>query len=361
MALGALAILLILGAGRAGAKGGKPGAPPAPADTGTIYSMVYDGDPVLYSMNPDGSDRTALGVQGWDPSEPSTAVHGGLRWFLQFRPVGSATYPNGIARRELFAASEDGSFVYQLTDDADLEPSSLDGNEWYRAEPRWAADGSVTDAKVSYLAQRWAQDVNGDWYVAEWGLYVLGIDADDLASHDPSSPTWIPVVFDRAGEGGTRLYAQGYDWAPDGTSFVYKRRGENEGFWRADHDAVSGTWSTVYLLDDDVWNPRWSPSGARLVFTTRFLNGSGGVEISIDSMDPYDPSDRITLIEPPGSSRSVGRTARLPFWSPHETNIAYQLEEWQFKQHRIDYYVYRATADGTDGTKLAPGMLLGWR
>ncbi|MHC4579770.1 MAG: hypothetical protein ACYTED_20520, partial [Planctomycetota bacterium] len=83
-------VMLVLGAGLALAKkGGKPPPDPEPPlDSGTIYFYLSG---TIHQMDPDGTNVTALSSQlyagDWDLAEPSKALHGGERWFLQPMPI----------------------------------------------------------------------------------------------------------------------------------------------------------------------------------------------------------------------------------------------------------------------------------
>ena len=99
------------GGGKGG--GGKGGAVPP----GVVY--VYNrGD--VYSMKSDGKEQTFLFHNEGFTFEPSHRRHGGLRWFLQFRPIAGQTYPDGVTRHELFAINELGQ-ARQLSNDPNLQ------------------------------------------------------------------------------------------------------------------------------------------------------------------------------------------------------------------------------------------------
>jgi Tol biopolymer transport system component len=260
------------------------------------------------------------------------------------------SYPNGIARHELFAVCEGGTAV-QLTSDAALEPDNLGQTpEFTSARPRWCD----ADTQVSYLAKRWSGGV-----VVAWGIYTLTIQPDSLHLHAAGSPARIGVDLVLApyeGRGG--LLNAPYDWKPDGTAFVFKARGgsASKGLWRA--DSTSSGWSATRLTSGDEFEVRWSPaSTARIVFES----GTG----DIDSMDPYDPSDRTTVIEDPWT-RNKNLKVFCPCWSPSGTHIVYDDQRWSTDPRKAFADVYRATATGGDDTNLtddtdAGVTTLGWR
>ena len=95
--------------------GGKPGGGDGGGSvgTGTIYYNVYNEG--LWSMNPDGSDKTPLPVGG----VPSMALHpedGGGRWFLQFQKV-DGSYPIIMLPAEFWWGGPDDLEAVSFTGD----------------------------------------------------------------------------------------------------------------------------------------------------------------------------------------------------------------------------------------------------
>ncbi len=101
--------------------------------------------------------------------------------------LGNREYDSGNPRHGLFAVTAEGNAV-QLTNDSDIEPNNLDS--WIYGGGvlhgmQWAACDGVANGKVSYLAVRWESEA-----IAEYGIYVLELDPDNLASH-----TAVPADF----------------------------------------------------------------------------------------------------------------------------------------------------------------------
>jgi len=357
-----LVAALLLGGGLVLAKGGgKPKPPPDPVDTGVIYLEVAEvgGGQLLYQMNPDGSGLTALSnvpaveapAWGGRPRVPSHALHGLERWFLMFREVTDDAYPSTNPRFELFAVSESGTSV-QLTDgetnDASgarveiVEPNSLNGlDHEARADQRWATDGNVADGKVSYLGGTWAWDsVAEEWYVREWGVYVLTIDPDDLESHTPARPARLPIELQLKDAQPGLFVNTEHSWAPDGKSVAYRK----QGIRRADY--ADGSWTTAELTSDGYW-PEWSPDPD--VSRILFIGGN-----SIEVMNS-DGTGRTTVLSG-GTNKKLYLQLQRTGWSPNASHIQYELlTEWNMDKWEIDVCI--AEADGSGATNLTTGIL----
>jgi len=352
-----LATLVLISPGSVDAK--KPvKPPPSPVDGGTIYYVAGEN---LCAMNPDGTGKTVLMACSWlDACEPSATLHycathdADERWFLMVRPCGSDTYPNGIARHELFAVCEGGA-AYRLTDDADLEPSNLPGTtrlDLSRARPRWFAD----DGGVSYLAKRWVQQSDGSWVVGEWGLHTLSVDPEKLSTHVPASPSFVDVsmALSNADQWHGGLLLTEYDWKPDGKAFVHRRYGG----LRLAESGDEG-WVETQLTDDVGWNPRWSPTASLVVFTSE----AGDIE----TLDPFDPTDRETLIPDPDDKKKGKHYVWLPLWSPNGTHLAFCHGYSAVQDGKSYSDLRRAASDGSDEVNLTDDTdawvepILGWR
>jgi hypothetical protein len=353
--LAALAVLVLcLSVGPAEAKK-PPKPPPPPVDSGTIYLALPVDAP--YRMDPDGTDLTQLTAVG-DPSpeygvtiEASDELHGDERWFLQFRPYDSdpeddvtERYPTGTIRHELYAVSETGTAV-RLTADLTLEPDNVPGNSSdpgdesfsLRAVARWSTNGTVVDGKVSWLAKRWAKDANDEWYISEWGLYVVTLDPDDLGTDATLdlTPSRIDIDFYLHETTWGGLLNFRYDWSPAGTSIVYALRyGDVGRLYRADESA--GSWA---LTDLQTYGeaPRWSPTGDLIA-----VQRGGG----IGTLTPSGSNP--TTIVP------VERDIRMahPIWSPSGTHLIYQRSRFVDNPRKNFSDIYRVEVDGDNPTNL---------
>lgn len=349
-----MAALLVLNGGLAFAD--KPDKDPPPP--GTIYFGVYDdGILMAYKMSGDGSGKTLISIPVEFVSVPSTALHVGERWFLGFQEVSGTPYPNGEARKELFAVSETGITV-QLTDDPSLEPNIIEGSS---ACPRWATHMGIVDGKVSYLAKRWYGGV-----VIEHGLYEAYIDPEGLPHHSTVEPLLTVVEWHLQNpdewHGGVLLGE--YDWSPGGLEIVYSNFGWNGskytwlGLWRAEAD--TGIENQLTL---DGWCPCWSPDGNKIVFHGPSASGESGYDI--DKMNA-DGTGRMTIIpNPPDSGWTI--MVNNPCWSPTGDHVIYQHRKFRWGHGKIwsNHNIHRATAEGGDETDLtkdigALAFPIGW-
>ncbi len=112
-------------------------------------TICYRYQNLTWTMNSDGTGKTALpsavGVYG----VASRALHGGHRWFLQTLAIPGETCPSGQPRYELFAVRDDGesSVTGQLTNEPALERN---GATPYRCT--WKPG----DGQISMVARRWS-------------------------------------------------------------------------------------------------------------------------------------------------------------------------------------------------------------
>ena len=345
------AAVLVLGTGAALA--GKP--PPAPADTGWIYYYQANGwtQRELWVMDPEGGSKAkALPSLFSKPAafpRPTHALHGGKRWFLDLRPVGTDCYgTSAILRHEYFAVTAAGDSV-QLTSSTDLQPNcSVDGEAphsvgWWCDMRLWAANGGNLDGKISFLACRW---VGGSQQAA--GLYTLDISwTNDVpaAVGVPALVSTVPVStwYDAPAQ----HYQMGltYDWSPDGTKVVTADGyGTDPGLYC---QAVASTSRTLLVGDGWCGSPVWSSAGkiafGYMVTPTQYAR-------VLQTINP-DGSGRKTIVNAPSDADSfIGS----PHWSPQGTYLVYSFNDNTPANARAVFTaIYRVTADGGSRKTLA--------
>jgi serine/threonine protein kinase/Tol biopolymer transport system component len=268
--------------------GGVPGvtnttAKPA-ALAGVIYFKVYGR---LHSMRPDGSNKTRLpdNVHG----EPSRALHGGHRWFLDVREVAGEPYPTGTKRAELFAVRDDGdeTVTVQLTDKPDLEPGT---------SLRWTRDpeSRVVDSAISWSGRLWDRGTTN----STPGIYLARIAFDDAGNVRAGAVRpEQPLVA-----GGSE-----HDWSPDARRIVFSTGRELQVFER-------DTGRTTTLTAGS--QPAWSPDGTRIAFQESLK------AIRTIRLDGSDLRTLITRTNYPGVT-TLGRDYSRPLWSPDGEQVLY--------------------------------------
>jgi hypothetical protein len=208
--------------GKPGGRGGGGGETPA----GVVYFYLAG---QMHTMNADGGAKAALpaNVAG----EPSQALHGGHRWFLDVRFV-VGVYPDGTDRRELFAVRDDGNeaLTVQLTDDSQLKLLEETGNHL----SRWSVDAGdfadpgddVTDGLASWRAVRFS--ASGEPDASSSGIYAMPVFFDGAGDVDLLAMLAAPQLVVSSGviddpQNGAMPDIISHDWSPDGQFVVYRQ------------------------------------------------------------------------------------------------------------------------------------------
>jgi hypothetical protein len=268
------AALSLLGAGVASLRAAPP--------PGTIY---YKNAGSLWRMSADGTGKTALPIQdtGGAP-EPTYALHGGRRWFLQMEPVPAE------GGRRLLAFPDDGGDAVVLVDD----PAVAVGNDF-----AWTVDdGALAYDAIDFTEPgqpvgrvfRLAVDFDANGVpaasglsdpVLETGVRTVGAITESRIFGLSFSPT-----ADRLAFGEMRSSLNGYDvhvtnlstgarsliaadgshpaWSPDGTKVLFSK-----GTLLATVSPSGSNLKTVAKADS--WSSYvgpldWAPDGSALVF-----------------------------------------------------------------------------------------------
>ena len=305
-----------------GGGGGGGEVPP-----GTIY-FTLSGQ--LHTMNGDGANKAP--VPGDVHGEPSHALHGDQRWYLEVRFIADEFYPDGGERRELFAVTEAGDAV-QLTDQADLEPVT----SFTLGATRWAPG----DAFVSWVALRW-DPISG--MPVDAGVYVAEVDYDAVSGNviglvaqplDPMVPTAFVEDFDEV----WRPLVRTHDWSPDQTAIVYDTV-DSELFTA---DTFTGD-SFVLTNTTGVGLPVWSPDGSKIAFQVPVA--------SIATINPDGSGEKI-IIKRKGHSLAG---ASIPGWSPTGEHLIYRWHDSTTQGGFEPPDVYRAAANGGGKTNLTADL-----
>jgi Tol biopolymer transport system component len=245
-----------------------------------VYTIIghLPGDPDIYTVNPDGSEATALtSSPGADySSQPAWSPDGTKIAFTRvlFRQPPADC---GFVCADVFVMNGDGTGVARLTND---------GNS---SGPSWSPDGS----KLAFhrFPNSFGESGDGDIYTMRTdGTGVTQITSGPASD---SKPAWSPrgdeIAFDRyldiPGDSRVDIHAVRPDgtgdrqivghpaanpnWSPDGSRIAYTSDGE---VWTVNADGTGPRQLTsesspnpeyIFLYNS---NPAWSPDGSKIAF-----------------------------------------------------------------------------------------------
>jgi hypothetical protein len=302
--------------------------PPPNTGGGIIYFIgphdgaTQGGTAVMRTMNSDGSNNRQLGFGLF--GNPSTALHGGHRWFLYHRPIADSYYLDGTQVFELFAYRDDfdsglnnnSTTKVQLTNNIDLQ-----------AQP-WCTAWVPGDLQISFRARRWSGGV-----VVEGGLYTASpvFDANGNITGLVAQPTTpaIPFPLVETAPGDFWPAFEDYSWNPTGDKVVYTEVGTHDLLIA---DLLGNPHQRVFT-GYAMW-PQWSPDGTKIAFTTATL-GIATIKQN---------GTKFTVIISPTSNWSAYR----PYFSPTGSHIAFTGQT----ESPLNLDVNRATATGGNLTDL---------
>jgi TolB protein len=233
----------------------------------------------VFTMNPDGSGQTPLGLFADDPA-----------WSPDGKKIAYANIPPGLSTAQIFVMNSDGSDRTQLTNDP-VEN---------RRDPAWSPDGK----KIVFFAQHSGFTGNE--------IGVMNADGTGLTVVAPglnNDPAWSPdgtkIAFDHFSNGHSEIYVMN----PDGSA---QSRLTNT-------PQPSTTQSSVARTDSE--RPDWSPDGKKIAFD----------RVTGFAPTPPSPGDGIYIMNSDGSGQTR-LTNPVPFpkvqdtgpvWSPNGALIAF--------------------------------------
>ena len=284
----------------------QPAEAAFPGKNGKIFFQSdRDGNPHIYSINPNGTDLSRLTFTSAN-TDPAVSPDGTKIAF-----IGGSTTNTSY---EVFVMNADGSGRRQVTNTSVAEQ-----------QPTWSPDGT----RIAFVAN------------------------DEI------------LVMNADGTGQTQLTNNAFPdtqpaWSPDGSriAFVSARTGDNnrnvyvmnaDGTGQASitPDSPTGCSSNCYQGHDDA--PTWSPDGTKIAYVHGYGPPTnpfaGGGLPNIWTMDPTG-ANRTNLSNDPGTSGT------MPTWSPDGTKIAYvgvasgttNRDIWAMNANGTDQAVLHANA-----------------
>ncbi len=232
--------------------------------------LVFSHRVELWTMNPDGTNPQALGIEG---RQPSWAPDGSQIVFIVYHRGDKTQGKNRFT--ETFIINADGSDRRLLMSTQHLE-------EKMDFSPTWSPDGS----RIAFSSNRPGQ----------YDIFVIDVAGENLTNltNSPEIHEWVP------------------SWSPDGTRILYKSWDDHFHTLRL----ADGHKTQVTQAQGDRRFPVWSPDGKQIAF-------AGDVRGEVDNLDIYimdietGVEKRLT-IHPDDDFR--------PAWSPDGKHIVFESE-----------------------------------
>lgn len=280
--------------------GDRIAIPPGPAGGRIAFVSTHDGNPEIYTVNPDGSGLARLTdsdsgdiAPAWSPDGTRIAFGCGIGPETDggIRTVGPS---------DICVMDADGRRLVRLTND----PVS-DG------EPAWSPDGGR-------IAFRRAADI---YTMKPDGTEITRLTTDDAASE----PAWSP-------DGTQIVFTSRRDLGPDGIA--------NPEIYLMNADGTEALNLTRDLATED-GHPAWSPDGTRIAYDSY---PSAGGAVAVWLMD-VDGSNKVRLSPAPGNDSE-------PAWSPDGTKIAFT----RYGDNLGDIFVRNVDGTGAVAVTNLPGF-----
>jgi Tol biopolymer transport system component len=257
------------------------------------FSTTRDGNSEIYTMNPDGSGQTRLTFNAALDSDPAWSPDGTRLLFVSTRD----------GNEEIYVMNADGSSQTRLTANIALD-----------RQPVWSPDG----AQIAFASNRSAE--------GNFNIFVMNADGSNQVN---------------ISNGGASADFQEPDWSPDGTHIACSQaavQGATHGPYGVLLMNTNGSNQTRLTAANNVdINPRWSPDGTRLTFSSNRAGNFGSLEVFVMNADGSLQA-RLT--------NNVGENSR-PFWSPDGTKIAFQSNKG------LSFDIYVMNTDGSNQSAVA--------
>jgi dipeptidyl aminopeptidase/acylaminoacyl peptidase len=262
--------------------------------------------------------------------DPSYLRYGNKqRWFLYdyHEEPAYPKFPNGRYLIEIRAGSEGGEDLLLLSD-PNLEIIS---------HPRWSAG----DASITFIAERWSVDAEGQPIALDAGVYELSINFTQAGIPQVGTLEFVADLSTqlRAGPDGTPTYFCGHSCNSTGTQLAFAVQIDTDQEFAQELwivDLSSGT-SQLLMSGVWVWGPEWSPDDTRIGLTRN--------------------NDQVVYNLATGRTKLLNRTVNGSWWglkwSPTGDYVV--VSHWDNFLSGSDS-MYRFTAELTGRTELTAGL-----